>query len=82
MIGYASRLYFRSRAKFTTNLASINSRDLRELPVALPPLPEQRALFERVAAARAEIARERAEADRLAAAIAAETEALLLGRPI
>lgn len=40
---------------------------------------EQRAIVEQAAAARAEIARERAEADRLAAAIAAETEALLLG---
>ena len=76
---YPARLYFRSRAKFTTNLASINSRDLRDLPVPLPPLAEQRALVARVAAARAEIARERAEAARLATAIAAETESLLLG---
>ena len=59
--------------------ANINSEELRSLLIPLPPLAEQRALVERVAAARTEIARERAEADRLAAAIAAETEALLLG---
>lgn len=33
----AARNYFRSRTKFTTNLASINSNDLRELPLPIPP---------------------------------------------
>ena len=36
------RWYFLSCAKQTTNLASINSTQLRNFPVLLPPLPEQR----------------------------------------
>ncbi|MHC4744758.1 MAG: restriction endonuclease subunit S, partial [Planctomycetota bacterium] len=35
MSSYPARNHFRARAKFTTNLASINSSDLRELPLAL-----------------------------------------------
>lgn len=31
------RLYFRARAKRTTNLATINSTDVKEFPVPLPP---------------------------------------------
>lgn len=38
--------YFLSCAKQTTNLASINSTQLREFPVPLPPLPEQRKIAE------------------------------------
>ena len=47
-----TRNYFRSRAKFTTNLASINSSDLRELPLPLPPLPIQREIMRRAARTR------------------------------
>jgi type I restriction enzyme S subunit len=36
-----SRGHFRRRAKNTTNLSTINSTDVRELPVPIPPLPEQ-----------------------------------------
>jgi len=36
------KAYFLSCSKQTTNLASINSTQLRLLPLALPPLPEQR----------------------------------------
>ncbi|WP_439948455.1 hypothetical protein [Streptomyces sp. BBFR109] len=36
-----ARSHFRRRAKKTTNLATINSTDVRELAVPLPPLPEQ-----------------------------------------
>lgn len=38
--------YFRSKAKRTTNLASINSTEVAALPVPLPPLPEQKAALE------------------------------------
>jgi len=75
----SARAYFRSRAKFTTNLASINSRDLRELPIPIPPLEVQRKLVERVTAARMEIARERAATAELRQTIAAEVESLILG---
>ena len=37
-----SRGHFRRRAKNTTNLSTINSTDVRELPVPIPPLPVQR----------------------------------------
>lgn len=36
-----ARQHFRSCAKFTTNLASINSNDLRNLPLPLPDILEQ-----------------------------------------
>jgi type I restriction enzyme, S subunit len=36
-----SRGHFRRRAKKTTNLSTINSTDVRELSIPVPPLPEQ-----------------------------------------
>tara|TARA_R110001583_G_scaffold190028_1_gene353916 strand:+ start:729 stop:1985 length:1257 start_codon:yes stop_codon:yes gene_type:complete len=39
---YYGKTYFLSCAKRTTNLASINSSQLKDFPVLLPPLPEQR----------------------------------------
>ncbi|MFW5893888.1 MAG: restriction endonuclease subunit S [Verrucomicrobiota bacterium] len=44
--GPLGRRYFLSCSKQTTNLASINSTQLKALPVALPPLPEQRKIAE------------------------------------
>lgn len=40
--GAHGRAYFRSCSKQSTNLASINSTQLKQFPVLLPPLPEQR----------------------------------------
>lgn len=40
--GRRGRSYFQSCSKQSTNLASINSTQLRQFPTALPPLPEQR----------------------------------------
>lgn len=78
-----ARAHFRSRAKATTNLSSINSSDLRELPVALPPLSIQKQLVADVTAARAKIAAERAAAAKLAADTAREVEDMILGhRPV
>jgi type I restriction enzyme S subunit len=37
--------YFRSKAKRTTNLASINSTEVAALPVPLPPVPQQAAML-------------------------------------
>ncbi|MBZ9734359.1 restriction endonuclease subunit S [Mesorhizobium sp. CA18] len=40
------RRYFLSCAKRSTNLASINSTQLKQFPVLLPPLPEQKKIAE------------------------------------
>jgi type I restriction enzyme, S subunit len=40
--GPRGRAYFQSCSKQSTNLASINSSQLRQFPTALPPLPKQR----------------------------------------
>jgi len=74
-----ARTYFRGRAKFTTNLASINSNDLRELPVPLPPLDVQQSIVEKTQASRAEIARQRERAAQIRREAEAEVEALILG---
>jgi type I restriction enzyme, S subunit len=54
--------YFRSKAKQTTNLASINSREVAAFLLPLPPLDEQRTLIAALNAGRAEAARLRNEA--------------------
>jgi len=74
-----ARDHFRARAKFTTNLASINSNDLRELRVALPPLGAQREIVDEIAERRAEIAGLQREARDRASCAKAEVEAMLLG---
>jgi type I restriction enzyme S subunit len=44
--GPRGRAYFQSCSKQSTNLASINSSQLRQFPTALPPLPEQQKIAE------------------------------------
>jgi type I restriction enzyme, S subunit len=44
----AARSYFSDAAKQTTNLASINSTQLKRCPIPLPPLPEQRRIVAQV----------------------------------
>ena len=64
MHGPAGRWYFDSCAKQTTNLATINSTDVRSLPIPVPSMPEQIALAAFVSKARTEAneLRQRAEA--------------------
>ncbi len=38
--------YFRSKAKRTTNLSSINSKEVAAMPLPLPPLPAQQSLLD------------------------------------
>jgi len=59
--------------------ANINSQELRNLLIPLPPLEAQGQLIELVASARAEIARGRAAAAKLAHDSAVQIEALILG---
>ena len=60
-------------------MQNITKSALLGLHFPLPPLAVQRKLVERVTAARAEMARERAAAAQLRQTIAAEVEALILG---
>jgi type I restriction enzyme, S subunit len=54
--------YFRSKAKRTTNLASINSREVAGLPIPLPLVPEQRNLLRALNASASVAAAKRTEA--------------------
>jgi len=83
MSTFYARAYFRSRAKFTTNLASINSNDLRGLPLPLPPLLIQREIVDAVNLQRARIAKEREAAEQRQAEATREMEEMILGvRPV
>lgn len=50
-----AKAYFETRAKQSTNLASISSTNLLELPIALPPQDEQQAIIEYTSRATARI---------------------------
>ncbi|OBJ02151.1 hypothetical protein A5624_06140 [Mycobacterium sp. 1482292.6] len=71
------RRYFQSKAKRTTNLASINMTELRSTPLPVPPVQEQRRILLRLQEIEALLARLQValvsagnECDRFAAAIA------------
>lgn len=59
--------------------ANINSQEIRSLLIPLPPLEAQQEFMEYVAEGRAEIARTREAAQRLAQESKAEIEAMILG---
>jgi type I restriction enzyme S subunit len=73
------RSYFESASKQTTNLASINMRQVRNCPIPFPPLAEQRRIVAKVEqlmtmvdALETQLAASRATAANLLAAIVAE----------
>lgn len=59
--------------------ANINSEELRNLQIPLPPVAIQNAMMKRVAAGREEIARLKADAKTCADAAKADVEAMILG---
>ncbi len=59
--------------------ANINSKELRDLKIPLPPLLVQGRIMHRVATGRLEIAREIERAERIESNIDAKLEALILG---
>lgn len=75
----AGQAYFRSKAKRTTNLASINSREVAQMLIPLPPLDIQRAIVRQVEAGRAEVARLREQVAQRAQEAQAEVEVAILG---
>ena len=78
-----ARNYFRARAKFTTNLASINSNDLRELQIPLPSLDLQLEIVQHVKERRVKIAQEQEKVRHLTDTVEREVEEMILGtRPV
>jgi type I restriction enzyme S subunit len=57
------RFFFMSRSKQSTNLASISSTNLQELPICCPPAVERRRIIEYVGRATAELNKLAAEAE-------------------
>jgi type I restriction enzyme, S subunit len=74
-----ARIHFRSRAKFTTNLASINSNDLRELSLVVPPLPIQCKIVKKVKEQRGIIRELKAVSEKKSKQAKADIEAMILG---
>jgi type I restriction enzyme S subunit len=56
-----AKRYFESRAKRSTNLASISGSNIKELPVPLPPIDEQRAIQQFLAGKHARLEHVRSE---------------------
>jgi type I restriction enzyme S subunit len=56
-----AKRYFESRAKRSTNLASISGSNVKELPVPLPPIGEQTAILEYLAGRHARLEKIRSE---------------------
>jgi type I restriction enzyme S subunit len=71
--------YFRSKAKRTTNLASINSQEVAGLPIPLPSAPEQRNLLRALNASASVAAAKRTEAATLRQSAWSAFEAVLFG---
>ncbi|MDD2876261.1 MAG: hypothetical protein PHT60_03425 [Acidiphilium sp.] len=67
--------YFRAKAKQTTNLASINSKEVAAFPLPLPPLNDQQSMIKALDSGRAESTTLRAEAAATRAKAWAEFEA-------
>lgn len=65
MASQAGRRYFLRVAKQTTNLASINSTQLKAMPIPVPPLAEQEGILGIVKAARQAVAAEQSLRDKL-----------------
>jgi type I restriction enzyme S subunit len=73
----AAKSYFESRAKQTTNLASISGRNIKELPVPLPADEEQRAIVAYIGAATAKLDALRAATERTIALLKERRSALI-----
>lgn len=74
------KAYFLDSAKQTTNLASINSTQLKALPVPLPPIEEQREIVRAASVIEERVSSEAATLQRMKTMKAALLDALLTGR--
>lgn len=75
-IGF-SKAYFETRAKQSTNLASISSTNLLELPIAIPPDDEQSAIVAHIARETAKLDAVRAATERTIALLKERRSALI-----
>ena len=73
------RGHFFRAAKTSSGLGTINSSEVRNAPIPLPPLDVQEEIIQRIRQGRAEIARERQHADERERAARADVEAMILG---
>jgi len=74
--------YFRSKAKRTTNLASINSKEVAGLPVPLLPINDQRLLMLTLENSTSAAATKRTEAQALRASAWAAFESALFDEKV
>jgi type I restriction enzyme, S subunit len=74
------KAYFMGCSKQTTNLASINSTQLKAMPLPLPPLNEQRAMLDALQSVAGRAEWEKAELEALIATKRAAAASLLSGR--
>jgi restriction endonuclease S subunit len=72
-----AKAYFETRAKQSTNLASISSTNLLELPIAVPTENEQRAIVEHTARETAKLDAVRAATERTIALLKERRSALI-----
>lgn len=73
-----AKAYFETKAKQSTNLASISSTNLLELPIAVPPDGEQHAIVEHIARATAKLDAVRAATERTLALLKERRAALIV----
>jgi hypothetical protein len=73
------RSFFQSNARTSVGMWKIGAEDIASFPLPIPPLAVQKEITVHMAAKREEIAREKANAERLSREINAEIEALILG---
>lgn len=72
-----AKAYFETRAKQSTNLASISSTNLLELPIVIPPDGEQQAIVEHIARETAKLDAVRAATERTIALLKERRAALI-----
>ena len=72
-----AKAFFESRAKQSTNLASISATNIKELPIPVPPVDEQRAIVAHIAAETAKLDALRAATERTIALLKERRAALI-----
>ena len=80
LLSQSTRQYFMSRAKKAVQQASINQKDVSEMPFPLPPLPEQQAIAAILESVDESIDKGRGARERLRLLKESASDALLTGR--